>query len=136
MADLKGAFDNIKEEATWKEMEKMEVDRKLKTRIRKVYEETKCEVVVNGEKVGKFKTEQGLRYGCPISPTLFNVSMAELKKETSKVQEGGVVIGKNIYRMKYADDVILLTDNEVGMKQKIKGFGKFIERRGLELNTQ
>ena len=43
---------------------------------------------------------------------------------------------KKLYSIGYADEVILLANNEVGMKQMIKRFGKFIERRGLELNIK
>ena len=137
MADLKGAFDNIKRSAIWKEMEKMEICTKLRTRIREIYEETKCEVVVRGKNLGSFNTEKRVRQRCPLSPTLFNISMAPLEKEMSKVQEGGIVIRKKkIYSIGYADDVILLANNEVGIQEMIGRFGKFIERRGLELNTK
>ena len=137
MAHLKGAFDNIKRDEIWKEMERMEVDRRLITRIKEIYEETKCEVVIEKEKIGQFKTEHGVRQGCPLSPTLFNVSMADLELEMSRAQKGGIVIGKKkIYSIGYADDVILLANNEVGMKQMIKRFGRYIERRGLELNIK
>ena len=62
--------------------------------------------------------------------------MADLEAEMSKAQEGGIVIGKKIYTIGYADDVILLANNEVGMKQMIKIFSRFIKKRGLELNTK
>ena len=94
LADMKGVFDNVKRCEIWKEMEKMEVDSKLRKRIRELYEDTKCEVVIRGERVGQFRTNNGVKQGCPLSPGLFNVSMAKLETEMKKVQEQGIVIGK------------------------------------------
>lgn len=55
----------------------------------------------------------------------------------SKVQEGGIVIGnKKIWTISYADDVALMANNEVGMKQMIRRFERYLRRKGLELNTQ
>ena len=93
-------------------------------------------MVIRGERVGQFRTNNGVRQDSPLSPSLFNISMAELETEMKKVQEGGIVIGKKkIYTIGYADGAILLSNNEVGMKQMIR-FGRFLERRGLELNTR
>ena len=41
-------FDNVKRCEIWKEMEKMEVDSKLSKRIRELYVDTRCEVVIIG----------------------------------------------------------------------------------------
>ena len=43
--------------------------------------------------MGQFRTNNGVRQGCPLSPAKFNVSMAELETEMKKVQEGGIVVG-------------------------------------------
>ena len=94
MADLKGAFDRVKREVIWKEMEKIEIEEKLRTRIRELYERTSCKVVIDGKAIGKFETRDGIRQGCPLSPTLFNITMSELETEMRKVQ-GGIVIGRN-----------------------------------------
>jgi len=52
------------------------------------------------------------------------------------VQLGGIVIGKKkVWTVSYADDVVLLANNEEGIKEMMKKFRKYIQERGLELNT-
>lgn len=62
------------------------------------------------------------------------MAFTDLEEEMSKVQEGGMVIEKwKVWTVSYADDVILMANNEVVAKEMIKRFGRYIARRGLEL---
>ena len=51
-------------------------------------------MVIEEKAIGKFETRDGVRQGCPLSPTLFNISLAELEAEMTKVQEGGIIVGR------------------------------------------
>lgn len=74
-------------------MREMGVSNKLKEKIMETYKETK-----NVVKVGKRWTEdfwtKGVRQGCPMSPTLFNIYVPDLEEKRRKGQLGGVVIGR------------------------------------------
>lgn len=41
-----------------------------------------------------------------MSPTLFNVYIMDLEEKMRKEQTGGIVIGKKIWTISYADDVL------------------------------
>ena len=43
---------------------------------------------------------------------------------------------KKIFSISYADDVILLENNDTGMRGMLKMFRKYIEKKGLELNIE
>lgn len=63
-------------------------------------------VKVNEEESEEFWTGVGLRQGCPLSPTLFTIFIAEMKEELEKEQVGGgVAVGKEKFFLAYADDV-------------------------------
>jgi len=49
---------------------------------------------VTDKKSSEFWTERGVRQGCPMNPTLFNIYMIDLEEEMEKGQAGGIVIGK------------------------------------------
>lgn len=72
-----------------------------------------------------------------MSPLLFNLLIADLEEEMSKVKWGGTKIGgKRIYTLAYADDLVLLTENEEEMKSSIVRLEGYLERKKLELTTE
>lgn len=58
-------------------------------KVMEVVEETKSRVRVGRELGEVFWTARGLRQGCPLSPLLFNLLIADLEEEMGKVKWGG-----------------------------------------------
>lgn len=54
------------------------------------YKETKNIVRVGNRKSKEFWTKSGVRQGCPMSPTLFNIYIMDLEREMKKEQTGDV----------------------------------------------
>ena len=136
-AKEKGAFDKVKGEESWKRMEEMEIEEGLRERIKEIYEDTRCEIEIGKKIIGTFRTKKEVRQGCPLSPILFHIVFSDVEKEMRKAQEGGVRIGrKKIFSLSNADDVILLANNDTGMREMLKRFRKYIEKKGLELNIE
>lgn len=46
--------------------------------------------VISRVKIGKWGRVSGRRQGCPLSPIIFNIMLADLEEEMGKVKWGGV----------------------------------------------
>ena len=93
-ADMKAAFDRLKRDRIWEKLEKKGVNRILISRIRKLFEGTRARIEIGGEFIDQFGIKEGVRQGCPLSPTLFNIAMADLEEEMEKVQGSGAQLDK------------------------------------------
>lgn len=92
-------------------------------------------IEIEGEVIDDFEV-RGVRQGCPLSPTLFNIAVADLDEDMAKVQGSGTRLGKRRLRtLSYADDVALIAEDEEVMRQMLKRFRNWVNRKGLELNT-
>lgn len=82
-------------------------------------------------------TARGVRQGCPKSPILFNLVLADLEEELRKVKWGGTRIGEErVYSLLYADDMVLITEKEEEMKSMLERLEGYIDRKGIEINVE
>jgi len=116
-------------------LRKAGVKERLRRRIMETYKETRNIIKIGEEITGEFWTKEGVRQGCPLSPTLFNTYIMDLESEMEKEQTGGIVIGrKKFWTILYADDIKLLATSEREFKGLMKRFERYIERKGLLIN--
>lgn len=135
-AVLKGAFNRINREEIWKRMKELGIEEELTDCIRDIYGDTMVQVRIDSTTVGRLKLNSRVRQGYPASPTLFNISMSDLETEVAKTQEGGVVLGnRKIFSVFYADDIAILATLPEGLKEMMKRLHRYLEKKGLELNT-
>jgi len=72
-------------------------------------------VLINGEATKFFKSERGLRQGCPLSPYLFIILMErlslQLSKSISEYRISGIKVSKflKIVHLMLVDDVLIIS---------------------------
>ena len=106
--DFKSAFDTVWREALWKMMLAIGVPSIIVNTIQKMYENTNCAVLVNGRLTDWFKVTIGVRQGCLLSPTLFNLFLDFLMKELRCLQERITLDEDLCCDIRYADDTTLI----------------------------
>jgi len=87
--DFKAAFDSVDRGVLVETMRERGVREGLVRRVEELLRETKCRV--KGRRGGggeQFWTARGVRQGCPLSPLLFNILMADLEEKMGKVSWG------------------------------------------------
>lgn len=86
----------------------------------------------NGE---GFWTARKVRQGCPLSPLLFNLMIADIEEKTGRVKWGGVRLSKEkVYTLAYADDMVLMAEGEDEMRSLIERLEECLDKKRLELN--
>ena len=71
--DLRKAYDSVPRQALWHCLEKYGIPPRMVNIIRSFHEGMQTSVSVNGENTPVFEVRNGLRQGCTIAPTLFNL---------------------------------------------------------------
>lgn len=66
-----------------------------------------------------------------MSPLLFNMMLADMEEEMGKIRWGGIRVEKRkIYTLAYADNVVLLAEDEDGMKSMMERLENYLEKKG------
>ena len=91
--DLRKAYDSVPRPALWSVLEKYGVPPKMLSVIRSFHEGMLAEVQVEEGSTDSFEVKNGLRQGCPLAPSLFNLFFAAMVScWRARCPEAGVVV--------------------------------------------
>jgi len=79
---------------------------------------------------------RGVRQGCIISPILFNLYTEYMMKEIQDEIKGISVGGQNFTNLRYADDAVFVSDEEVELQTIITRVTEVCEQYGMEVNIK
>ena len=103
--------------------------------IQKIYGETWNEIIAGNGITEKFRTARGVRQGCPMSPLLFDLFIEDIDGIWERRKEGGSVIGnQKIYALKFADDIVIVAEEEKELGNMIASLEKYVEKNKLTVN--
>ncbi|KMQ82463.1 rna-directed dna polymerase from mobile element jockey-like protein, partial [Lasius niger] len=102
-----------------------------------VLRETKSRVRIGKQWGEEFWMIKGVRQGCPLSPMLFNILIADIEGDMEKGRWGGLKLkdGK-ICTLMYVDDIVVMAEEEHGMKALVSRLERYLDRKGLKLNVE
>jgi hypothetical protein len=139
--DFRKAFDSVDREALWQLLRARGLAPKMVDLLEDLYTGCGAQVVANGHTSDWFPMASGVRQGCPMSPTLFNVFMDFLARlVTQKCHDQGVTGFRVAYRIDgqlvspqqeqdphtailmllYADDLVLMADSAAGLAAALR----------------
>ena len=105
--------------------------------IKQLYDKATSAVYYNGSIGDWFRTTVGVRQGCPLSPTLFNIFLERIMTDALQEHEGTVSIGgRTVTNLRFADDIDGLAGREEELKSLVERIDKTSKDYGMEINAQ
>ena len=139
--DLEKAYDRVDRQGMWRVLRIYGVDGILLRAVKSMYEGARAAVRVDGELSEFFDLNVGLKQGCVMSPWLFNLYMDGVIRE---VKGRAVDVGVSLVRdgmewkipvLLFADDTVLLSEDEWELQGLVNEFGTVCKKRNLAVNT-
>ena len=105
--DFKSAFDRIDRDALFYKLLKCGINGNMYNAIKSLYSSIISTVRINGLYTNWFDIKNGVRQGCLMSTTLFNIFLNDLVAEINNLNLG-IYTGRNQHLsiLAYADDII------------------------------
>jgi hypothetical protein len=132
--DYSKAFDCIKHEQLIHILKAIGVDdRDLKIITGLYWQQKGC--VRTGHGLSReFQIKRGVRQGCVLSPSLFNLYVEQIFRAVED-KKGIVVGGININNLRYADDTVLISDSEQNLQVLLNAVNEEGEKWGMKINV-
>ena len=94
-----------------------------------LYDNATSVVQMNGSIGEWFRTTVGVRQGCPLSPTLFNIFLERIMSDPLEEHDGKVSIGgRNITNLRFAYDIDALAEEEQELEALVESLDKTCTR--------
>ena len=90
-------------------MRKYNISANLFRTTEPLYDKATSAVKMNGSIGEWFRTTVGVRQGCLLSPTLFNIFLERIKPDALE-EHDGKVSDRNITNLRFADDIDALAE--------------------------
>ena len=135
--DFSKAFDNISRNILLEKIQKNGICGNFFNIIKTMYTKDTAKIKIKDKCSESFKPNKGVRQGCVLSPLLFNIYLADLQKyldncgDNAKIDEN-----KEISCLIWADDILILSESEVGLQKKLDALKIYCLNNELTVNTE
>ena len=135
--DYSKAFDCVSHNQMWEIMKKMGFPKHLIDLTCKLYEDQESAVRTANGDTEWFQIGRGLRQGCILSPSFFNVYAEDIMREALEGVDSGVRFGGvNVNNLRYANDTTLLCSSRHDLINLLSHVKSASEEKDLLLNTK
>ena len=136
--DYAKAFDCVDHSKLWKIQKEMEIPDHLTCLFRNLHAGQEATVRTGHGPRDWFQLGKGVCQGCILSPCLFTLYVEYIMRNAGldKAQAGIKIAGRNINKLRYADDTTLLAESEEELKSLLMKVKEESEKVGLKLNIQ
>ena len=103
-----------------------------------IYTQEKACVKIGDRITETFSTNQGVKQGCILSPTLFNIFLSDLQEITEHESCQPIDIKDEASRgcLIWADDLLLLSKSETGLKNMLNNLNSYTLKNGMKINIK
>ena len=139
--DFKQAYDRVPRAQLWQRLESMGYGGQWLQAVRALYADVPMSVTAPGLEGRVFSAMQGLKQGCPLSPTLFSLYIADWEERVLSAAAAGMPLalpqlaGQPVPPLMYADDMALLATTANGLQQQLRILEQYCAERGLTVNV-
>ena len=134
--DLQKAYDSVWRSAMWRVAKSYGIPSKIIRMLQNWYEGiTNC-VRVDGEESRWFEQKTGLRQGCVMSPSLFNIFMDKIMRMVTENSAGVTVGDTMVTDLDFADDVVLMADTWQVLAALVMKMEEVTQRVGINISQK
>ena len=131
------SFDKVWYAALWATMRKYNIGSELVRTIEHLYDNATSAVIFNSSIGDWFRTTVGVRQGCLLSPTLFNIFLERIMTDALGNHQGTVSIGgRTITNLRFADDIDGLAGDEQHLANLVERLEKTSTSYGMEISAE
>ena len=135
--DYKKAFDNIQRQILFNILKSRHISDTLLKAIVDIYTQNKILIKFNKKLSKPVEINKGVRQGCPLSPTLFNIYLDEIITKWQKQDiTGKLSKNQQLSMLLFSDDQVIIADTEDNLQKAVHKLNQIITEYSLSISVQ
>ena len=137
LVDFEKAFDNVPRDLMLKKLDKIGINGNMLNIINSMYRNDKACIRVNQKISPAIPVSKGVRQGCVLSPTLFNIFLSDFEVKLDNEMAHPVENHNNnkLPCIIWADDVLLISETKDGLQYQISSLVNFCNENKMSINV-
>ncbi|KAL0271345.1 UNVERIFIED_CONTAM: hypothetical protein PYX00_008462 [Menopon gallinae] len=136
LVDFKQAYDSVDRSRLWPTLVQLGIPIKYVRLIQMCYQDTQCKVRFQNEESTKFLVKNGLRQGDPLAPTLFNLALEAIMRQSDTTNTPDFNSPDDTTTLAFADDVVMISQSRNKLVEKCADFLGAAKQMGLLVNEE
>ena len=133
--DVSKAFDTVDRQMLFKHLWDLGIQGKAWKLLRALYTKVSNKVIFGQFESDMYEVINGVKQGCVMSPSLFNLVVADL--DHMLIGTGGVQVGSGrVHGLYYADDIVLLAETNNVLQDMLNICDSFAQKWNLKYNEK
>ena len=132
--DLKSAFDTVWRDGLFNKISQLGIGGIFLAMLKNIYNKVYFRIKLDGMISERFESNIGVKQGCVISPTLFNIYLADIcnifNDDCAPVKLHDIKLNCLLY----ADDMILLSESATGLQTCLSKLSEYFDKWKLKVN--
>ena len=133
--DFKAAFDSIWRQALFYKLAHLNIGGNFLRTIQSMYSNVQYSVKLQGGISRPFASTVGLKQGCVLSPSLFNLYMSDFPDIFDSTCDLVTLKDSNLSCLMFADDVVLMSESSQGLQHCLNRLASYCNKWNLTINT-
>jgi hypothetical protein len=133
--DFKSAFDTVNRSAMLYKLLKFEIGGTYLSIIQSMYEEVIYQVKMGGSLTENVYSNVGVKQGCVLSPTLFNLYLSDLPEIFDKNCHPISNFDNDLNCLMFADDIVLFSETQDGLQRCLNKLHNYCKKWDLTVNS-
>ncbi|XP_048584056.1 uncharacterized protein LOC125563170 [Nematostella vectensis] len=133
--DFRKAFDSIPRDKLFAKIQQAGISGNFYEVLRSMYSnDISCGKI--GDSISEsFRCMVGVKQGCMLSPTLFNLFLSDLPDTLAKSSSAHILGNTKLNCLLYADDLVLFSETSSGLQDLLNRLSIYSEENSLKVNT-
>ena len=132
--DFRKAYDHINRTLLFTKLQNMGIQGLFYENIKRLHESTYYMTKVKDGYLNPIKSQLGLLQGGILSPILFNLYIDDIKNSFDEKCDPINLYDEEVSHLLYADDLIILSKTEHGLRQSLKNLETYCRQWKLQIN--